>query len=99
MMRVYPLSRNVRATAATSRMCFWGERCRHPSVIEDEVERPADVGVGVAEAGENGGAAQVDHTSGGAVEVETALRHPHDPLAFDQDIGSRRASPRGRPNS
>ncbi len=31
---------------------------RHPVVVEDEVERPADVGVGVAQAGQDRGAAR-----------------------------------------
>ncbi len=65
-----------------------GRGGRHPVVVEDEVQRPADVGVRVAQPGDHRRAVQVDHAHRSGVDVEAPRRHRDDPFILDEDVAT-----------
>jgi hypothetical protein len=59
---------------------------RDLGVVEDEVERPADVGVGVAQAGQHRGAGDVDPLRTRRVDRGPAAEDAGDAVALQQDV-------------
>jgi hypothetical protein len=57
-------------------------------MVEDEIERPADMGMGVAQARQNGGTVQV-HDPGIDVLDLPAYRDRRYPVAFDEKVSGR----------
>ena len=67
--------------------CVLGRgRRRHRAMIEHEIERPADMGVGVAETRQHRRAVHVDPSSSARVHAHPPRRNGGDTLALDQHV-------------
>ena len=55
-------------------------------MVEHEVEGPADVGVGVAQPRQHGGAGQVDRLDGRRIDWRPSPEDAGDPVALDEQV-------------